>query len=65
MQREDYPIVMGVKHIREILGFSKSAAYEVIKEPGFPLLEINNRKIVYRDSFFKWLDSKQRQGAKV
>lgn len=59
MERTDYPIVLQVKHLQQILGFSKSTTYEVIKETGFPLLHVNGRKIVYRDSFFQWLDSKQ------
>lgn len=59
MERSDYPIVLQVKHIQSILGFSKSTTYEVIRETGFPLLLINGRKIAYRDAFFEWLDSKQ------
>lgn len=61
MQRDDFPIVLQIRHICEILGFSKSTAYEMIKENGFPLLEINGRKIVYRDSFFAWLDAKEKK----
>lgn len=61
MKRDDYPIVLQVRHICEILGFSKSTTYEMIKESGFPLLEINGRKIVYRDSFFAWLDDREKK----
>jgi predicted DNA-binding transcriptional regulator AlpA len=59
VERNDYPIVLQMKHITAILGFSKSATYELAKDPTFPLLTINKRKIVYRDAFFTWLDGKQ------
>lgn len=58
VNRNDYPIILQIKDIQRILGFSKSTAYEITKEIGFPLLQINKRKIVYRDEFFSWLDSK-------
>jgi predicted DNA-binding transcriptional regulator AlpA len=59
MDRKDYPLILQIKDIQRILGFSKSTAYEITKETGFPLLQINKRKVVYRDEFFSWLDSKR------
>ncbi|MEW4286698.1 AlpA family phage regulatory protein [Priestia koreensis] len=59
MERKDYPLILQIKDIQQILGFSKSTTYEIIKEVGFPLIQINKRKIVYRDEFFLWLDSKR------
>jgi predicted DNA-binding transcriptional regulator AlpA len=59
MERKDYPLILQIKDIQQILGFSKSTTYEITKQKGFPLLEINKRKIVYRDEFFSWLDSKR------
>lgn len=61
MDRKDYPLILQIKDIQRILGFSKSTAYEITKEAGFPLLQVNKRKIVYRDEFFSWLDSKRAQ----
>lgn len=58
-QIEGLPIVLQVRHVQSILGLSKSATYEIFKEPEFPSLEVNGRKIVYRESFFTWLNSKQ------
>ncbi|KRE70765.1 excisionase [Paenibacillus sp. Soil750] len=60
MEINDYPVVLQAKHVTQILGVAKSTTYELFRETGFPLLEINGRKLVYRDSFFAWLDSKQR-----
>lgn len=59
MERKDYPLILQIKDIQQILGFSKSTTYEITKETDFPLLQINKRKIVYRDEFFSWLDNKR------
>ncbi|MGZ9583834.1 helix-turn-helix transcriptional regulator [Paenibacillus marinisediminis] len=65
MNKTDYPIILQKKHVQEILGFSKSTVYEIFKDPSFPLLEINSRKVVYRDEFFAWLNTKQRNHIKA
>jgi len=57
--KEKLPYILQIKDIQEILGFSKSHTYEIVKEPDFPLLKINNRMIVQRDEFFNWLESKR------
>jgi predicted DNA-binding transcriptional regulator AlpA len=59
MNRNDYPLILQIKDVQRILGFSKSSAYELANSPDFPLLKINTRKVVYRDEFFLWLDSKR------
>ncbi|MGG2090495.1 AlpA family phage regulatory protein [Priestia aryabhattai] len=60
MTHKDYPLILQMKDVLKILGFSKSTVYSLIQEPDFPILQINNRKVVYRDDFFVWLDSKRR-----
>lgn len=55
---KDYPLVLNVKHIMEILGVSNRVAYEIMKQKGFPVLSINGArgvKRVPRDLFFEWL----------
>lgn len=61
MERHELPIILQVKHIMQVMGISKTTAYEFFHNPEFPALEVNGRKLVYRDSFFEWLDSKQRK----
>ncbi|HDR8065784.1 TPA: helix-turn-helix domain-containing protein [Bacillus cereus] len=60
MTRNDYPFILQMKDVTKILGFSKSTVYSLVQEPDFPVLQVNNRKVVYRDDFFAWLDSKRR-----
>lgn len=65
MNRDEYPLILQIKHVQQILGFSKSMAYEIAKAPDFPLIQINTRKVVYRDDFFSWLDSKREHSITV
>ncbi|UAT29481.1 helix-turn-helix domain-containing protein [Bacillus badius] len=58
---EDYPVVLNATHIAEILGISKQVAYEVMKHPTFPLIQVNRFKRVNRDAFFSWLDSQSKE----
>lgn len=60
MTRNDYPLILQMKDVTKILGFSKSTVYALAQEPDFPVLHVNNRKVVYRDDFFAWLDSKRK-----
>lgn len=56
-RKEDYPIVLTVKEVMEILGIGKRVAYELMDQPGFPLVKIGDRlKRVNRDAFFEWMD---------
>jgi predicted DNA-binding transcriptional regulator AlpA len=61
--KEVYPVVLSVKHVAEIMGVAQSTAYEMFKLTDFPALDkLNGNKRVLRDSFFAWLESKQRKG---
>jgi excisionase family DNA binding protein len=55
-RREDYPIVLTVNDIMEILGIGKRIAYELMDRTDFPTVRIGKLKRVNRDAFFEWLD---------
>lgn len=52
----DYPVILNVEHIQEILGVGKRRAYEIMKIEDFPVIEIGRTKRVNRDQFFQWLN---------
>jgi excisionase family DNA binding protein len=54
-EEENYPIILTVKEISNILKISKPTAYEIMNQSDFPLLRIGRCKRVLRDEFFKWL----------
>lgn len=51
----DYPAVLNVDHVAQILDVSNSTVYEIMRHKGFPLIKIGNRKRVLREEFFNWL----------
>jgi predicted DNA-binding transcriptional regulator AlpA len=53
---KEYHVILTAVEVAEILKVSKPTAYQVMDQPGFPLIKLNNRcKRVLRDSFFSWL----------
>lgn len=57
-EKHEYPLVLNVNHIMEILNVSSRVAYEIMKQKGFPVLNITGAKgmkRVPRDMFFEWL----------
>lgn len=58
-QIEGLPIILQAQHVQRVLGLSKSSTYEIFKQNDFPSIEVNGRKMVNRDKFFQWLDSKR------
>lgn len=57
MNREQYPLVLTVKEVSEILGVGKIRAYEIMDTDGFPLVKLGRSKRVPREKFFEWLDN--------
>jgi len=55
-EKHDYPIVLTVKEICEILHVGKRVGYELMDRPGFPCIKIGPKlKRVNRDAFFDWI----------
>lgn len=39
----------------KMLGVSPSSAYELMHEPGFPVLRVGNRMLVPKEQFIQWV----------
>ncbi len=60
-EKHDYPIVLTVKHVQEIMGCGKTSAYEFVnivsahmkKQGKIPPKETVGRAVVPRDVFFE------------
>ena len=39
----------------QVLGVSPSSAYELMHEPGFPVLRIGSRMVVPKEQFIQWV----------
>lgn len=55
-RKEDYPLVLTVADIMEILGIGKRVAYALMDQEDFPTVRIGKLKRVNRDAFFNWID---------
>ena len=52
----DLPLMLSVQEVADILGISKSSAYVLSKEKGFPTLKIGSRVVIPRDRFIEWIN---------
>lgn len=58
-QFKDYselPLFLNAKMIAQVLGISPSSSYELLHEPGFPVLKIGNRIVVPKEKFIQWVE---------
>ena len=60
---DDLPLFLNVNLVAQVLGVSTSTAYEVMHEPGFPVLRVGNRMVVPKEKFIQWAEE-QAGGAK-
>lgn len=58
-QQNDYPLILSVVHIAEIMQCSEYLARNLMQSQGFPVVRMGTGgriRRVGRDAFFKWLD---------
>ena len=55
--KDELPMFLSIKELAALLGISRSSAYELAAEEGFPKLKlVPGRVIIPRDKLFEWLD---------
>lgn len=52
---EELPLFLNSETVAKVLGVSSSSAYELMHEPGFPMLRIGNRMVVPKERFIQWV----------
>lgn len=65
-QFKDYselPLFLNAELVAKILGVSPSSGYELMHEPGFPVLKIGNRMVVPKEKFIQWVEQNTAGGA--
>lgn len=60
---DDLPLFLNANLLSQVLGVSISTAYEVMHEPGFPVLRVGSRMVVPKEKFIRWA-KEQSGGAK-
>ena len=60
---DDLLLFLNSEMVAQVLGVSISTAYEVMHEPGFPVLRVGSRMVVPKEKFIQWAEE-QSGGAK-
>ncbi len=55
---DDLPLMLSVPELAGVLGISRTRAYELAREKGFPTLKIGSRILIPRDKLIAWIDEK-------
>ena len=54
---DDLPLFLNAETVAKVLGVSPSSCYELMHEPGFPVLRIGSRMVVPKDQFIQWVEA--------
>ncbi|OUN21305.1 helix-turn-helix domain-containing protein [Pseudoflavonifractor sp. An85] len=52
---DELPLFLNSETVAKVLGVSASSGYELMHEPGFPMLRISNRMVVPKEQFIQWV----------
>ena len=52
---DELPLFLNTKLVAEVLGVSPSSGYELMHEPGFPVLKVGSRMVVPKEHFIRWV----------
>ena len=58
-QFKDYselPLFLNADTVAKALGVSPSSGYELMHDPGFPILRVGNRMVVPKERFIQWVE---------
>lgn len=52
---DELPLFLNAKLVAQVLGVSPSSGYELMHEPGFPVLKVGSRIVVPKEQFIRWI----------
>lgn len=52
---EELPASLNVNDVASFLQISKTYAYKLVNDEGFPIIRIGSRFIIPKDEFIKWI----------
>ncbi len=53
---DELPLFLNAELVSKVLGVSPSSGYELMHEPGFPILKAGNRMVVPKEKFIQWVE---------
>ena len=54
---DDLPLFLNAETVAKVLGISISSAYELMHDPGFPILKVGSRMVVPKEKFITWVST--------
>lgn len=60
---DELPLFLNANLVSQVLGVSISTAYELMHEPGFPVLRVGSRMVVPKEKFVEWVSQRTQGGA--
>ena len=55
---DELPLFLNASLVSQVLGVSISTAYELMHEPGFPVLRVGSRMVVPKEKFIRWTEER-------
>ena len=55
---DDLPLFLNSETVAKVLGVPPSSSYELMHEPGFPVLRIGNRMVMPKEQFIQWVNER-------
>ena len=52
---DELPLFLNANLVAQVLGVSQSSGYELMHEPGFPVLRVGSRMVVPKEQFIRWV----------
>ena len=59
---DDLPLFLNADTVAKVLGVSISSAYELMHEPGFPVVRVGSRMVVPKEKFMAWVSTQTEGG---
>ncbi len=59
---EELPLFLNAATVAKVLGVSPSSGYELMHEPGFPVLKVGSRMVVPKEKFIRWVERRTSGG---
>jgi excisionase family DNA binding protein len=57
--KHEYPNILDVSHVQNILGIGRRQAYELVNSGQFHIVRVGRRIKISRNVFWKWLNGKE------
>lgn len=54
-------IVYSIQEAADLLGISKSYAYELVRNGTIPVLELGKKRVIPKEKFNKWINGEREQ----